>query len=465
MNFLEKMREIKTREVHEHGTVVPISKLAHGAKKAKHAFLKALQKKKGVSLIAEFKRASPSKGAINAGAQVKDFAKLYDKYADAISVLTEEKYFAGSLQDIRDARRCTKKPILRKDFIIDEYQVFEARAAGADAILLIAGLVGLQEINRLIRAAHGLGMDALVECFDEEGLGVVLASDAKIFGINNRNLITMDEDFQKTKKFLRMIPAAKRKNLVLVCESSIHSHAQIDALHGKADAALVGTSIMSYPSPEAKLRELTGNTLVKICGTTNVRDALNAVKLGADMIGLNFYEKSPRFVNVNTAKKIADAVRGKAVVCGVFVNERSERVEMIAREVRLDMVQFSGDESAQYVNSFAIPSIKAIHMKGEESVGAAQDFAARMVMLDAFVKGEYGGTGKTFDPKLVDAKALAGKQVVFSGGLNAHNVKAIIKKFRPFMVDVCSGVEDKPCKKSFSKMKAFFKSARAGVAK
>ncbi len=455
MNFLEKMRAIRGQEIETAKRKIPPSKLRKGLKKANHSFAKALVRRGKVAIIAEFKRSSPSGGEINENADLKQFIEIYDRYADAISVLTETEFFSGSLDDLKLARKFSKKPILRKDFIIDEYQIFEARRAGADAILLIAGLLERAQIDNFIGIADKLGMDCLVECFDEPGLEVVIASKARIIGINNRNLITMEENFGNAEKFIEIIPQLRRKKSVIVSESSVHSRMQLDSLKGKADAVLVGSAIMSAASPKAKLKELSGRTLVKICGTTNEKDALDAVSLGADMIGLNFYEKSPRFVNVEAAKKISDAIGGKAVVCGVFVNERMGHIEMIAREVGLDMLQFSGDESAQYVNSFSMPVIKAFHMQDKSSLDNAKDYGTKMIMLDSFSPGLYGGTGKQFDQGLIAPDKPHGKQLVFSGGLDARNVKGIIRKFRPFMVDICSGVEEKPGKKSYSKMKSF----------
>ena len=462
MNFLEKMREVKAMNVRAAKLQRPHYVLRKKVKKAKHAFLKALQaagKKKRVALIAEFKRASPSRGGINHEADLQTYIGAYDECADAVSVLTESQHFSGSVNDLREARRHTKLPILRKDFIIDGYQIHEARDAGADAVLLIAEMVGLDGIRVLMKEADALGMDCLVECFTEKGLHDVLASGAKIVGVNNRNLITMEEDSGRAARFAAMIPAGKRAGIALVAESSISSREQIDALQGVADAALVGTSLMSAPSPRAKLKELSGGTLVKICGATNVGDALDSVKLGADVVGLNFYGKSPRFVTVQCAREIADAVRGKAVVCGVFVDETAERVEMAAREAGLDMVQFSGGESPQYVNSFAIPAIKAVHVGEKDALRHLQDYDTPLIMLDSFSPGLYGGTGKRFDEGAVDFSALGGRKLVFSGGLNPANVKGIIRKFRPYMVDVCSGVESAPGKKSRAKMKAFLKNA------
>lgn len=466
MSFLARMRTIKELEVAQRMEKAPLAALKRGLRKARHSFAAALKRgARGgrVSLIAEFKRSSPSRGGINPAADPAEFIRLYDRHADAISVLTDSNYFDGSIGLLRRARRLTRKPLLCKDFMLHEYQVFEARANGADAVLLIAGFVPREKLVKLRKTAESLGMDALVECDDEEGLADALASGAKVLGINNRDLDTLAEDSSGTQRLAAKIPRARRKRLLVVSESAISSRAQVDSLSGIADAALVGTAIMSSRVPEAKLKELAGKTLVKFCGITSVDDARLAVKLGADVIGLNFYPKSPRFITVSRAREIVDAVGGRAMCAGIFVNEPPERPGIVAREAGLDIIQLSGDENPAYARSFNAPVIKAIHVRGPESAEEAMNFDTAMIMLDAHVEGEYGGTGAGFSRVGIDFRKLRGngKQLVFSGGLDAGNVKGIIKEFRPFMVDVCSGIEESPGRKSAAKMRAFMKAAAA----
>ncbi|MFH1391579.1 MAG: bifunctional indole-3-glycerol-phosphate synthase TrpC/phosphoribosylanthranilate isomerase TrpF [Candidatus Diapherotrites archaeon] len=459
MKFLEKVKKIKLREVEQRKKKVPLEKLKKSVKEGKRVFAKALKGKKNVSLIAEFKKSSPSRGKINSNASLKEFISLYDEYCDCISILTEEKYFSGKLDFIKQAKRYTRKPILRKDFILDEYQVYEARAYGADAVLLIAGFVSEKKLKELVKVIEKLGMDALVEADSAVGLEKAIASGSKLIGINNRNLNTLKKDFSRTEKLLKTISPKKRKQLTIVSESAIDSQKQVESLKGKTDAVLVGSAIMSFPVPRVKLRELSGKTLVKVCGITNKKDARDAVKLGADVIGLNFYKKSPRFVSVKQAKEIAKVLRGKVLVAGVFVNEKKARVKKIAKQVGLDIIQFSGTEKPNYVNSFKIPVIKAIHIKNKSSVSAAESFDSEMIMVDSFVKGEFGGTGKAINPKLVN-KAKISQKLVFSGGLRPNNVAGVIKKFNPLMIDVCSGIEKEPGKKSLIKMKSFIRQVR-----
>jgi len=461
MKFLQKMKRVKLMEVEQRKKKVPLVKLNMGLKKAKHRFRKALKGKKKVSLIAEFKKSSPSRKKINENASLKKYISLYNDYADCISILTEEKYFSGKLDFIKQAKKYTRKPILRKDFILDEYQIYEARAFGAEAVLLIAGFVSQKKLKRLVEVTEALGMDALVECHNEGTLKQALKSGSKLIGINNRNLNTLKEDFGNTEKLLKKISAKKRKQLIIVSESSIDSKKQVDSLKGKVDSILVGTAIMGFPVLKVKLRELSGKILVKICGVTTKKDIRGAVKLGADVIGLNFYRKSPRFVSIKRAKELAKTVNGRALVAGVFVNEKKARVKKIVKHVGLDLIQFSGTEKPSYVKGFGIPVIKAIHIKNKKSIEKSSDFDVDMIMVDSFVKGEFGGTGKPVNKRLVN-KVKISQELVFSGGLNPKNVSKIARKFRPLMVDVCSGVEKEPGKKSLIKVKSFIRAVKGG---
>lgn len=459
MSFLKKMKKLKLKELEITKKKIPLSKLRKSVRKANHAFRRAIKTNKGISLIAEFKKSSPSQGSINKKADLKEFISLYDKYADCISILTESSYFSGKISYIREAKKYTKKPILRKDFILDEYQIYEARYYGADAVLLIADFLPLKQLQEFVKVTEKLGMDALVECDDPKSLKKCLESGSAIIGINNRNLDTLIEDFKRTGRLVEKISPAKRKKLLIVSESSINSRKQVDSLKGKVNSVLVGTSIMSFPVPKVKLKELSGQTLVKVCGITTKKDALNSLKLGADLIGLNFYKKSPRFVSIAKAKELAKIVKGKSLIVGVFVNESKAKVKSIIKKIGLDLVQFSGDEKPGYAKGFKIPIIKTIHIKNKSSIKSSEQFDVEYIMVDSFEKGIFGGTGKKVNRNFVKKSSIGTKQLVFSGGLKAGNVKPIIKEFNPIIVDVCSGVETEPGKKSFSKMKLFINNA------
>jgi len=210
-----------------------------------------------VRLIAEVKRASPSKGAIRLYSDPVEIAKTYAGHgASAISVLTETKHFQGSLQDlraIRDALGEKKVPLLRKDFLFDPYHVYESRAYGADALLLIVGILSPVQLKELLFLSHQFGMKCLVEVHNEAELAVALKTEARIIGINNRNLDTLDVDLNITKRLRAFIPSDR----IVVSESGIRGQADVELLrHLRVDAILVGEALMAAPDIAAKMREL-----------------------------------------------------------------------------------------------------------------------------------------------------------------------------------------------------------------
>ncbi len=207
----------------------------------------------GCSLIAEIKTASPSKGIIRDDIDVAAVAKIYsDNGADCISVLTDEKYFMGSIERLAIVRKITKLPILRKDFIIDVYQIFEARYAGADAVLLIAACLENSLLSEFIDVASSLDMECLVEVHDEIEMSRLNNLNVKLIGINNRNLKTFETDISVTGRLARYAP----KNALLVSESGINSVQDIKAVYSMgAKAVLVGEAFMREKNIAKKVRE------------------------------------------------------------------------------------------------------------------------------------------------------------------------------------------------------------------
>ncbi|MEX2196335.1 MAG: indole-3-glycerol phosphate synthase TrpC [Thermoleophilaceae bacterium] len=208
----------------------------------------------GTSLIAEHKRRSPSAGTIREGATVVDIVRAYERGgAAALSILTEEAHFGGSLADLDEARAACDLPILRKDFTVDPYQLYEAKAAGADAILLVVGSLRSDDLASLYAETRRLDLDAIVEIHDEAELEAALEIDADVIGINNRNLEDFSVDIGRTFELLADVPAGK----TVVSESGIASRVQVDELEAVGvDAILVGETVMRAPDPEAAVREL-----------------------------------------------------------------------------------------------------------------------------------------------------------------------------------------------------------------
>jgi indole-3-glycerol phosphate synthase len=210
----------------------------------------------GTSLIAEHKRRSPSAGEIRAGSTCSEIVAAYERGgAAALSILTEEAHFGGSLDDLREARAATGLPILRKDFTVDPYMLYEARAAGADAVLLVVGALREGELADLYSGASELDLDAIVEVSRPDELEVALAIDADVIGINNRDLTDFSVDISRTFELLTDIPAGK----VVVSESGIVEREQIEELEQVGvDAVLVGETVMRADDPAAAVRALTG---------------------------------------------------------------------------------------------------------------------------------------------------------------------------------------------------------------
>ncbi|MDH3725120.1 MAG: indole-3-glycerol phosphate synthase TrpC, partial [Thermoleophilia bacterium] len=208
----------------------------------------------GVSLIAEMKRASPSRGQIRPDASVEQIVTAYQRAgARACSVLTEHRHFGGSLEDLMAARAAVDIPLLRKDFIVDPYQLLEARVAGADAVLLIVAGLGADRLAEMMAATAELGLDALVETHDEKEVEIAVEAGAEVIGVNNRNLHTLEVDLSTTFRLLADIPAGT----VVVAESGISSHDDIRRLQDAGvDAVLVGEALMAADDTSAAISEL-----------------------------------------------------------------------------------------------------------------------------------------------------------------------------------------------------------------
>jgi indole-3-glycerol phosphate synthase len=211
----------------------------------------------GISVVAEYKRRSPSAGDLPRGADpVEQIVRAYERGgAAALSVLTESDHFGGSIADLRAARAATDLPILRKDFTVDRYQLYEAAAVQADAVLLIVAALERDELEQLHGEAAALDLDCLVEVHDGEELSVALEIDADVIGINNRNLADFSVDVARTFELLADVPAGK----TVVSESGIGTRRQVEDLEEVGvDAVLVGETLMRSEDPEAACRELAG---------------------------------------------------------------------------------------------------------------------------------------------------------------------------------------------------------------
>jgi len=254
--ILSRIIEEKKRVVEEAKKRKPLAELAREVKNicVKSAFKKNLSRPHHINLIAEIKKASPSRGILRGDFNPSRIAMTYQANgASAISVLTDERFFEGRLEYIKKVKENISLPVLRKDFIIDEYQIYESVAAGADAILLIADLLSVNELTGFYNLAASLGLDVLMEAHNEEDIEKVLATEAVIIGINNRDLHTFKVDLGITQKLVRLIP----QNRIKVSESGIRSYEDVMSMKSVGvNAVLIGEAFLEADDIAAKMREI-----------------------------------------------------------------------------------------------------------------------------------------------------------------------------------------------------------------
>jgi indole-3-glycerol phosphate synthase len=261
MTILDEILEHKRQEVaaaQQRLSAKSMAERARGCRKQLRGFRQALAKGSGPRVIAEIKRRSPSKGEIRADFDPVDCATSYaEAGAAAISVLTDERFFGGRLEFLESVRSAVEIPLLRKDFVIDDYQIDEARVSGADAILLIVAALSGEELERLRQRAVSLGLDVLVEVHDEQELDSALAAGADLIGINNRDLRSFQTDLAVTERLAPRVPA----DALIVAESGIFNHQEIRRLEAAGvHAFLVGESLMREADVGLALRRLRGKS-------------------------------------------------------------------------------------------------------------------------------------------------------------------------------------------------------------
>lgn len=256
--ILDAILAHKRREIEERKQRCSLDELeraiaAASGSTASRDFRRALRQP-GVALIAEIKRRSPSGGELRPDASAAELAAVYARAgAAALSVLTDNRYFGGEDADLQAARQASGLPVLRKDFLVDSYQVYETRAIGADAVLLIVRALEQTELERLLALAHQLGLEALVETHSAEEVDRAVAAGARIVGVNNRDLDTLVTDPSLAPRLRQRVP----RECVFVAESGISQPRQIEELAGAGvDAVLIGEALLRAPEPGAKLAEL-----------------------------------------------------------------------------------------------------------------------------------------------------------------------------------------------------------------
>jgi indole-3-glycerol phosphate synthase / phosphoribosylanthranilate isomerase len=426
--------------------------------------LAALQADKRVHVIAEVKRASPSKGLLAPNFDPVGLARTYAASgASLISVLTEPHFFQGAPAYLTAIKEAVDLPVLCKDFIYDEYQVYEARSWGADLMLLICAILDDTQLRYLLGVAQSLGMHCLVEAHNADEVQRAVAAGAMIIGVNSRDLKT----FQMYPGLIRDLRPLVPTDRVLVAESGIHTQADARRLaRYDVQAMLVGESLITSPDIAGQLQQLllgaNHSTQVKICGLSEARHVRTVVEAGADLFGLVFYDPSHRFVTPQQARELVTTLaesRARIEAVGLFVNKEAAYINDVAEQVGLDIVQLHGHETPDFCQLIQRPVIKALHMAGPTDAEKIRDYRSVTwrLLLDTPTPG-WGGSGETHDWQLA-REAAAQQPVILAGGLHSENVAQAIAQVRPWGVDVSSGVETAKVKDE-RKIRAFIEQVR-----
>lgn len=463
------------------------------------------------NFICEVKKASPSKGIIAEHFPYLEIAKEYEVAgAAAISVLTEPDFFKGDKKYLQEIASTVKIPVLRKDFIIDEYQIYQAKVWGASAILLICACLDVPTLTKFRELADSLGLSSLVEAHDEHEVQMAIDCGARIIGVNNRNLKDFTVDVQNSVRLRNLV----QDDVIFVSESGLETPEDIQVLRdNNIGVALMGETFMRSPNKVEKLAYLYGPTYytpkVKMCGISKVETIPAVVEAKPDYMGLVF-APSKRQVTVDQAKTLVeelhkqygnrysreevqcsnDVVQDGAVIgavqegtatgdahegtltstenasptlihqeaiktVGVFVNETLENLVTIATELNLDVVQLHGDEDEAFIQSLKertnVEVWKAVQIRSAADAEVWIDSSADMLLFDAYHKDERGGTGEVFDWSCLDEFE---RPFMLAGGIDSTNVARAIRTVRPYGIDISSGIETDGVKDD-EKIKAF----------
>ena len=430
------------------------------------------------NFICEVKKASPSKGIIAEHFPYLEIAKEYEVAgAAAISVLTEPDFFKGDKKYLQEIASTVKIPVLRKDFIIDEYQIYQAKVWGASAILLICACLDVPTLTKFRELADSLGLSSLVEAHDEVEVQMAIDCGARIIGVNNRNLKDFTVDVQNSVRLRNLV----QDDVIFVSESGLETPEDIQVLRdNNIGVALMGETFMRSPNKIEKLAYLYGSTYytpkVKMCGISKIETIPAVIEANPDYMGLVF-APSKRQVTVDQAKTLVEELHKQYAnrynrdaeqysnqtlihqesikTVGVFVNETVESLLKIAKEVKLDVIQLHGDEDESFIQTLKEQSNvevwKAVQVRSAADAEAWIDSSADMLLFDAYHKDERGGTGEVFDWSSLDEFE---RPFMLAGGINSTNVARAIRTVRPYGIDISSGIETEGVKDD-EQIKAF----------
>jgi len=430
-----------------------------------YAALRRTNEKPEAGFILECKKASPSKGLIRPNFDVKAICQTYDKYAAAISVLTDEKYFQGNFDYLKLVTETVSCPVLNKDFFIDTYQIYLARHYGADAILLMLSVLSDDEYLELASVAEQYNLAILTEISTTDEHDRAIKLNAKMIGINNRNLRDLSTDISRTFDFAPTLP----NDRIVISESGIYNNAQVRELAPAVDGFLVGSSLMAMDNNVHNDIDLACRKLIygnnKVCGLTAPEYAVAAAKSGARFGGLIFAEKSPRCITKEQALSITNTQSHLDYV-GVFVNHKRCEIIDLVKSLNLTAVQLHGDEDEAYIKELKAQLNE--HNRDNCEIWQASSVLDNVPELSTQVAhhlldGKSPGSGQSFDWRTLADSEQDLSYSLLAGGLNSNNINLALAQLTNldlFGLDINSGVETSPGIKSSEKLNQVFSQIR-----
>ncbi|VFP81097.1 Tryptophan biosynthesis protein TrpCF [Buchnera aphidicola (Cinara kochiana kochiana)] len=407
-------------------------------------------KKNHPSFILECKKSSPLNGVINTKFNISKIIKVYNKYADIISIITEEKFFQGNFKYLLKARAKTDKLLLCKDFFIDPYQVYYARYHQANAILLMLSILDDNTYINLSKIANSMNLGVLTEVHTYEELQRALFLKASVIGINNRNLTNLSVNISNTQQLAPLIP----KNKIVICESGINSYKNVRLLSNIVDGFLIGTHLMRSNNLEFATRKIIYGKN-KICGLKQDIITKLASKIGCIYGGLIFIPQSPRYIDTQQSKKIIQNTLLKYV--GIFSNEQPQYILKKVCELDLYAVQLHGQENEEFIK--ILKNLLPHHVRIWKVISMNKNtIIHKNININRYVlDNKNGGTGKTFNWNLINNFDVS--NMMLAGGLNLKNIFTA-SKLGFCGLDLNSGLEASPGIKDPNKIKSAFKILR-----
>lgn len=407
------------------------------------------------NFILELMRATPEKGLLRTDLNINEIASIYGRYADAISVVINEHLYGGHPDDLLRVREAVTQPILASCFVVDEYQIYEARHLGADAVTLTVSLNNDDQLHRLIDVCHSLRMTPVLTVRNEEEVRRALATDVPIIKINNPDITSSVVDVETTERMAAMIP----ENRIKIAGSKILDNRDIMKLKGICSAFVVGSPILEQSHLICAVKSVVFGA-VKISGITSVEDANMALQAGAAYLGLVLSDGRPRKIDLETAAKICALPEG--LMIGVFVDDPIETIATIAANIQLQGVQLHGDEDADYIRQLRtkLPPGTLI-FKGVPILDRIPDLTeipADYFVIDTFDYKLRGGTGRSFDWSYLADSPLLDK-IFLAGGINPISAQDA-RLVGTFGLDITSGVEKEIGVKDPKKLEHLFQVLR-----